>query len=757
MIIFFFTSQIAYFCWHPWFKKRKEMRSFAVVCLFLFPIGLSASPISKNRNSKQLPDSVIAQLIAHVNTDSITSYITRLQNFGTRYALASNRKEVAIWIRDKFKQFGYNNSSLDSFLLQHSSGHYWQYNVVANLAGWADSGFYTIIGGHHDCITSIPYDSAPGADDNASAVAATLEIARLFKLHQLTPKYSVRFATYAAEELGLHGSRYAAAKDIENQVKVRHMINMDMIAHARPQFEDQVVFQAYDNSEELTNLAKQTCSKFTSLEYTVVNDNSSNSDSQSYYAKGIQTIFLQEFDFDPNYHTVKDVVANHNMPYCASVTMLAFALLLQSQKKPSTPVGFVASNLGNGSGLWLQWKKTTDNTVLNYRIQVIHPELGQVQEHFTEDTNFYLTGLHEGMKYTLSLISIDDQNTNSEAAKITKTPALVNLSRGILLVDDSNGGLGSPTDAETDGYFHSLLQNFSFENYDANATGKINLFVLGKYSSVLWHVNNMNFNSQLRLNIDEVKEYIDFGGKIFFTLFHPSTALFGNANFEFPFFLNENSIPYQLFGLSEINHTENARFKEAIAAENGFPNLTIDSTKISASDGHIAQTQVILSVQNATVLYLYKSGYPDQSPETALNGLPVAYAYPAQNPKVVLASFPLYYMQQDQAAMLCRQIMENVFGEPIAIPIEKNQPRLTALLKPNPSGGKTVLEIQTAHAFSFTVELNNSIGKTIWKNKYRTNGNNMQVTLPLDNLKPGIYFLILHSETERLVLKYIRN
>lgn len=733
------------------------MRSFVVVYLFLFPLGLFASPVFKNSNSRQLPDSVIAQLINHVNTDSITSYINHLQNFGTRYALAPNRKEVAIWIKTKFEQFGYSNTLLDSFLLQNSTGEFWQYNVVANLTGHADPEYITIIGGHHDCITSAPFDSAPGADDNASAVAATLEIARIFKRYQILPKYSIRFTTYAAEELGLHGSRFAAAKDAQNQVRIRHMINMDMIAHARPQFENSVIFQAYDNSVELTNLAKQTCTQFTNLEYTVVNDNSPSSDSRSYYAKGFQTIFLQEFDFDSNYHSAQDVVANQNMPYCASLTRLAFALLLKSQEKPCTPAGFVASNIGNGSGLLLQWHKLTDPGIANYRVQIIHPNHGIVREYYLEDTCLNVEGLEEGTEYTLSLVSIDTQNLLSSAAEIRKTPALVSLNQGILLVDDSNGGLGNPSDDETDSYYHSILHNFNFDEYDANAIGKINLFTLGKYSSVLWHINNMNFNSQLKLNLDEVKEYIDFGGKVFFTLFHPSSAFFGNTNFGFPTNLNQNSIPYKTFGLSGINHIENARFKKAIATMDEFGNVNVDSAKLEAADAQIGQIQTISPSENAIILYLYKSNYPDQSPEATLNGLPVGYAYPAQNPKIAMVSFPLFYMQQNQATLLCKEILEKVFGEPLTIDIEKKPTSLSALLKPNPSLGKSILEVQTNHIYNLGVELNNSIGETIWKNEYHPTGKNIQIILPSDNLKPGIYFLNLHSGNERQVLKFIKN
>ena len=41
--------------------------------------------------------------------------IQSLQDFGTRFMLAPNRKEVANWIREKYISLGINNTVIDSF------------------------------------------------------------------------------------------------------------------------------------------------------------------------------------------------------------------------------------------------------------------------------------------------------------------------------------------------------------------------------------------------------------------------------------------------------------------------------------------------------------------------------------------------------------------------------------------------------------------------------------------------------------------
>src|SRR5690606_36266600 len=89
-----------------------------------------------------------------------------------------------------------------------------------NLLGFLDNGApYTIvIGAHYDHLglgmQGGSKDPEPagkihnGADDNASGVAGLLELARYFSENNQTEPYNFLFIAFAAEELGLLGSRY---------------------------------------------------------------------------------------------------------------------------------------------------------------------------------------------------------------------------------------------------------------------------------------------------------------------------------------------------------------------------------------------------------------------------------------------------------------------------------------------------------------------------------------------------------------------
>ncbi len=75
-------------------------------------------------------------------------------------------------------------------------------NLIARLPGHPDRPT-VVLGAHLDTV-----QDSPGADDNASGVAALLEVARLLAAQPEPP--AVTLAVFDLEELGLIGARYAA-------------------------------------------------------------------------------------------------------------------------------------------------------------------------------------------------------------------------------------------------------------------------------------------------------------------------------------------------------------------------------------------------------------------------------------------------------------------------------------------------------------------------------------------------------------------
>ena len=82
-----------------------------------------------------------------------------------------------------------------------------------------------VVAAHYDIVPR-----SPGADDNASGIAAIIEMAYMLKE---TPQLNcdVEFVSYDLEENGLYGSRYHAKKLKKQNVDVVCMFSLDMVGY----------------------------------------------------------------------------------------------------------------------------------------------------------------------------------------------------------------------------------------------------------------------------------------------------------------------------------------------------------------------------------------------------------------------------------------------------------------------------------------------------------------------------------------------
>jgi Iap family predicted aminopeptidase len=80
-------------------------------------------------------------------------------------------------------------------------------NVIAILPGTSRPGSYVYIGAHHDHLGVGPDGQVyNGADDDASGVAAVLEVARILSASERRPQETLVFVAFGGEEMGRLGS-----------------------------------------------------------------------------------------------------------------------------------------------------------------------------------------------------------------------------------------------------------------------------------------------------------------------------------------------------------------------------------------------------------------------------------------------------------------------------------------------------------------------------------------------------------------------
>ena len=103
-------------------------------------------------------------------------------------------------------------------------------NVVATLRGSVEPDRTYVISGHYDSrVTDVANSTAfaPGADDDASGVAVSLELARVMATRR--PRCTLVFAAVAGEEQGLYGSTFLAQQLKDSGAQVEGMFTNDIV------------------------------------------------------------------------------------------------------------------------------------------------------------------------------------------------------------------------------------------------------------------------------------------------------------------------------------------------------------------------------------------------------------------------------------------------------------------------------------------------------------------------------------------------
>ena len=198
------------------------------------------------------PDPQIAAALAAVSATRIQQNIEKLTSFYTRQTLSSTIpassgrgiNAAAEWIRGEFQKY----SSACGDCLQVKTDEFVQEpsprvpqatkitNIYAVLRGTdpANAGRIYIVSGHYDSRNSDPLnatDAAPGANDDASGTAVSLECARVLSQHRFPA--TIIFLTVAGEEQGLYGSAHFAKMAKAEGWDIEGVLNNDIVGGDR--------------------------------------------------------------------------------------------------------------------------------------------------------------------------------------------------------------------------------------------------------------------------------------------------------------------------------------------------------------------------------------------------------------------------------------------------------------------------------------------------------------------------------------------
>ncbi|HEX9800482.1 MAG TPA: M20/M25/M40 family metallo-hydrolase [Thermoanaerobaculia bacterium] len=225
---------------------------------------------------------------------------------------------------------------LASILNPHAPGGTGR-NVMGAIEG-ADpvrAGEWVVIGAHYDHLGDGggPNSLAPGtraihngADDNASGVAALLEIARTLAARRDELRGAVVFAAFAGEELGLLGSSRLVKSPPTGlePARLAAMLNLDMVGRLR---DERLTVFGVDTAAEWGELVSSACAR-ARLECKQNGDGYGPSDHTAFYAADVPVLHFFTGVHD-QYHRPSDDAPLLNATGGARVAALVADLALQ--------------------------------------------------------------------------------------------------------------------------------------------------------------------------------------------------------------------------------------------------------------------------------------------------------------------------------------------------------------------------------------------------------------------------------------------
>jgi len=252
------------------FLKRflKELQFFSMALGLALPCaaqsqGASASAIEPGR-----PDPRIVAALRQVSAARIQANIEKLVSFGTRAtisaqdpaSLAAGRGIGAAreWIKAEFERYakdcgGCLEVKTDTFT-EAPAERIPQPTVITNvyavLKGASDAQRMVLVTGHYDSRNSGTLDGqgdAPGANDDGSGTAVSLECARVLSKLSSKMKFpaTIIFLTVAGEEQGLNGSRHFAKFAKEQGWNLAAVLNNDIVGGDKSAEQDHSVVRVF--------------------------------------------------------------------------------------------------------------------------------------------------------------------------------------------------------------------------------------------------------------------------------------------------------------------------------------------------------------------------------------------------------------------------------------------------------------------------------------------------------------------------------
>lgn len=276
-------------------------------------------------------DPFVEQMVQAVSKGRVTSDVQTLQDFGTRFTYTDNNRQAQRWLYRYFR----DDLKMEVEYLEFYVGGVRRKNVIARIPGLRRPDEIVAISGHFDSTSEDPYNNAPGADDDASAIAGVLEAARILRHYQFDR--TIEFMAFNGEEQGRKGSIAIASAYQTAGKNLVAVINSDMIGYWPTDWQRDLDI-AYDPiSEWLADHLVSAGTRYVGIPITKKRSGNCRDDHVSFSDRGFSATTSMDCweahnggnEKTPHYHRSSDTIDTLNLDCMTQVVQVNLAALAE--------------------------------------------------------------------------------------------------------------------------------------------------------------------------------------------------------------------------------------------------------------------------------------------------------------------------------------------------------------------------------------------------------------------------------------------
>lgn len=287
------------------------------------------------------------QLINRISPNNLTNTVNSMSSFYNRYYTTQTGIDASQWLKDYWQQLAASRSDISVEYFTHSWA---QSSIIVTIPGEEKADEIVIIGGHLDSINqSNPTNGrSPGADDNASGIAVLSEVLRAIVDNDYKPQRTIQIMGFAAEEVGLRGSKAIASAYKSQGKNVVGMVQFDMTGNNGSN-EDIVMMTDYTTNAQNQFLGQLIDTYLPSVSYGFDQCGYGCSDHASWYQQGFTASMPFESkmaDINRLIHTINDT--NFDADHASKFAKLAVSYISEMAKNAGDVIPPIGDELQNG-------------------------------------------------------------------------------------------------------------------------------------------------------------------------------------------------------------------------------------------------------------------------------------------------------------------------------------------------------------------------------------------------------------------------